>query len=117
MPFQNANYISKSYTPSIQSSSKVPVGPSNLVSKQASLFENKESEIDYDNISVDDSVVDWIVKQTITCSIIIPNSSKLDVNKWVNSMDTLYSKRFGTMKEFEHFASGVVDFLINFRLW
>lgn len=113
LPFQNANYIPKSYTPGIQSSSTVPVGPSNLVPKQASLFESKDSEEDYDNIPVDDSIVDWIVKQTITCSIIIPNSSKLDVNKWVNSMDTLYSKRFGTIKEFEYFASGIVDFLIN----
>lgn len=116
IPFPNANYIPKTNVPthSIQSANSVSVGPANLIPKQAELFEKEESEIDYGSIPVDEEMVDWMVKQTITCSVIIPNQSKIDIKKWVDSMDNLYSKRFGTIKEFEHFASGLVDFLVNF---
>lgn len=116
MPFPNANYIPRTSVPthSIQSANTVSVGPANTIPKQAELFEKEESEIDYDSIPVDEEMVDWMVKQTITCSVIIPNQSKIDIKKWVDSMDNLYTKRFGTIKEFEHFASGLVDFLVNF---
>lgn len=114
--FPNANYIPRTNAPthSIQSANTVSVGPANIIPKQAELFEKEESEIDYDSIPVDEEMVDWMVKQTITCSVIIPNQSKIDIKKWVDSMDNLYTKRFGTIKEFEHFASGLVDFLVNF---
>lgn len=117
LPFSsNPNYPSRmnSNANTIQSSRVVPVVSANKAPKQASLFEKEEPEVNYEEIKIDKDIVDWVVKQTITCSIIIPNHSNIDINKWVDSMDRLYSKRFGSVKEFEHFASGLVDYIIHY---
>lgn len=84
--------------------------------KQPTLFDNINDEfmIDYERFKLDEKIVDWVVKQTITCSVIIPNSSNIDVDKWARSMDSLYKKRFADKKEFEAFASNFVDFLVNY---
>lgn len=110
-------------TPISLSGNKVPAGSVNLSfsrdnSKQGSLFNTHDYEddwnIDYSKIRISEDIIDWVVKQTITCSVIIPNSSNIDITKWANSMDSLYSKRFSDKKEFESFASNFVDFIINY---
>lgn len=97
----------------------VSAGPANTPIKrevkQAMLFDDAGEElIDYEKFKISDEIVDWVVKQTITCSVIIPNSSSIDVEKWVRSMDSLYKKRFADKKEFEAFASNFVDFVVNY---
>lgn len=99
----------------------VSAGPANITPikrevKQFTLFDNINDEcmIDYESIKLDEKVVDWVVKQTVTCSVIIPNSSNIDVDKWARSMDSLYKKRFADKKEFKTFASSFVDFLVNY---
>lgn len=99
----------------------VPAGPANTTPikrevKQPTLFDNINDEymIDYERFKLDEKIVDWVVKQTITCSVIIPNSSNIDVDKWAMSMDSLYKKRFADKKEFEAFASNFVDFIVNY---
>lgn len=80
---------------------------------QSSLFPD-EVLIDYEHLHVNEEIVDWVVKQTITCSLIIPHDSNLDVEKWAKSMDSLYSKRFDNEKEFEAFASNFVDYIVSY---
>lgn len=99
----------------------VPAGPANTTPikrevKQPTLFDNINDEymIDYERFKLDEKIVDWVVKQTITCSVIIPNSSSIDIDKWARSMDSLYKKRFADKKEFEAFASNFVDFVVNY---
>lgn len=99
----------------------VLVGPTNTIpikreAKQPTLFDNTNDEymIDYKRVKLDEKIVDWVVKQTITCSVIIPNSSNIDVDKWAKSMNSLYKKRFADKEEFEAFASNFVDFVINY---
>lgn len=98
----------------------VPAGPANTPIKrevkQLTLFDdtNEEFMIDYEKFKLNEEIVDWVVKQTITCSVIIPNSSNIDVEKWAGSMDSLYKKRFADKKEFEAFASNFVDFVVNY---
>lgn len=98
----------------------VPAGPANTTPingevKQPTLFDdNNEEFMDYEKFKLSDEIVDWVVKQTITCSVIIPNSSNIDIEKWARSMDSLYEKRFTDMKEFEAFASNFVDFVVNY---
>ena len=86
--------------------------------KQSELpFEQPEEEnldIPYGVITVDKDIVQSIVRQLVTSSIIISNESAVDVKKWANSMENLYRRRFGTVKEFEYFASNYVDYLINY---
>ena len=99
----------------------VLAGPANTAPikrevKQPTLFDdvNEELMIDYEKFKLSDEIVDWVVKQTITCSVIIPNSSNIDIEKWARSMDSLYKKRFTDKKEFETFASNFVDFVVNY---
>lgn len=86
--------------------------------KQGELpFEQPEEEnldIPYGVVTVDADIVQSIVRQLVTSSIIISNESAVDVKKWANSMESLYRRRFGTVKEFEYFASNYVDYLINY---
>lgn len=96
---------------------EVMVGPANTINKEANqptLFDDGELMIDYEESKLDENIVDWVVKQTVTCSVIIPNSSNIDVEKWARSMDSLYSKRFADIKEFEAYASNFIDFLVNY---
>ena len=89
-----------------------------LPAKQGELpFEQPEEEnieIPYGVVTVDPDIVQSIVRQLVTSSIIISNESAVDVKKWANSMESLYRRRFGSMKEFEYFASNYVDYLINY---
>lgn len=94
----------------------VKAGPANTISKevkQPTIFDEDDFMLDYKKFQLDENIVDWVVKQTITCSVVIPNSSNIDVEKWARSMDSLYSKRFVSIKEFEAYASNLADFLVN----
>lgn len=113
-PYPMGNYgVSR-----IDTEYRAKVGPANMIepkkeSTQPSLFPD-EVPIDYEHFQLNEELVDWVVKQTITCSLIIPRDSNLDVGKWVKSMDSLYSKRFENEKEFEAFASNFVDYLVSY---
>lgn len=89
-----------------------------IPAKQGELpFEQPEEEnldIPYGVVTVDKDIVQSIVRQLVTSSIIISNESAVDVKKWANSMENLYRRRFGSVKEFEYFASNYVDYLINY---
>ena len=76
--------------------------------------EEENLDIPYGVVTVDKDIVQSIVRQLVTSSIIISNESAVDVKKWANSMESLYRKRFRTVKEFEYFASNYVDYLINY---
>lgn len=110
--FQSRDMASRAET-----ANEVKAGPANMIERkepvQPSLFPD-EVLIDYEHLHVNEEIVDWVVKQTITCSLIIPRDSNLDVGKWVKSMDSLYSKRFENEKEFEAFASNFVDYLVSY---
>ena len=80
--------------------------------KQQPLFDVKD--LPEDNIQIpygedifDKSVINQIITQLITCNVLVLDTSKIDLNRWVASMPTLYEKRFGKGKE------GIV----NFKSW
>lgn len=76
--------------------------------------EEENPDIPYGVVTVDEDIVQSIVRQLVTSSIIISNESAVDAKKWANSMESLYRRRFGSVKEFEYFASNYVDYLINY---
>lgn len=97
-------------------------GPANLIKKE------KDTPIDYDfvdgklsgkipygNLRFDRETIKSLTLQLITGSIIIPNSSKIDANKWAQGMTTLYENRFGEgepgIKLFKVWADSYVEFL------
>ena len=104
-------------TPRVNTVNETKAGPANMIEKkepvQPSLFPD-EVLIDYEHLHINKDIVDWVVEQTITCSLIIPHDSNIDVEKWAKSMDSLYNKRFDNEDEFEAFASNFVDYLVNY---
>ena len=75
--------------------------------KQLDLFEGKQEEATEDNEpmplclieNADADLIKTLAYQALTGSIIINNESSLDINAWVNQMDKLFEKRFGSFKE------------------
>lgn len=68
----------------------------------------------YDEIQVNEEIIKSIARQLITCSIIIPNESKVDISKWVINMSKLYDRRFGredNFKKFREWADSYTEIL------
>lgn len=84
-----------------------------ISSVQKTLPFEEVSDIPYGNVRIDSKIIQSLVKQLITCSIIIPSESSIDILKWVKGMNNLYTKRFGDIKNFKEFATNYVDYLLN----
>lgn len=87
--------------------------PSANIAKQTELPFEEDEPYPYGIIHADEEVVDSLVKQIVTSSVIIPNNSQVDIKKWAANMDKLYKARFDTVNNFENFATNYIDFLIN----
>lgn len=107
--FQNNKFFSEKPEPKVVTSNVVNVGKANMVQKELPF----EEDIPYGNIHINSKITQTVIKQMITCSVIIPSESSVDIDKWIKSMNQLYTKRFGTVKVFEEFAVNYLDFLIN----
>lgn len=109
-------FLNDKYKPKIESQ-EVKAGPANIAKPVEPQLpfpeEDTEDTLDYEHIQPDPTIVDWMLKQTLTCSVIIPSPSKVDAEKWAASLDKVYKQRFGTVKEFSAFASNFLDFLVN----
>lgn len=81
---------------------------------------DSQSTDTYSHIKFNEDTVKSLVLQLLTGSIIIPNTSKIDINKWVKGMVPLYEKRFGIGKEglkvFKAWAETYVEFLCWFSV-
>lgn len=116
----NSNSIPTSVNPiSYYTKAEIPKVETSINEQQTRIpfefedFDDNEGNIPYGNVHADKEVVEDLVKQIVTSSVIIPNNSKIDINRWANSMPKLYKDRFGNLKTFEEFAVNYVDFLIN----
>lgn len=129
--YKGIAYNPQAYKPTVASSQTVAVGPANLNKGkieqkpvQKTLFEQEnelpfeepnDSPIPYGEIFVKAEIIESLVKQLVTCSIILPNESKVDIDKWAKSMPMLYEKRFGKgeegMKRFQDWADTYTEFL------
>lgn len=130
-PYKGTAYNPQAYKPTVASSQTVAVGPANLNKGkveqkpvQKTLFEKEnelpfeepdDSPIPYGEVSVKAEIIESLVKQLITCSIILPNESKVDIDKWAKSMPMLYERRFGKgeegMKRLQEWADSYIEFL------
>lgn len=77
--------------------------------------EAPETIIPYGHIRFNEDLVNSVVLQIITGSVIVPNSHKIDVKKWAENLPTIFGNRFGTneegMKAFTAWASNHIDFI------
>ena len=51
-------------------------------------------EVHFDDIGFDKDVIKSLTFQLITGSIVLPKESKLDVDKWMKTMESIFDKRF-----------------------
>lgn len=117
------------YKPVIANSYGTKAGPANIIKKEdkevgkKTLFDEVEQdlpfdgyEIPYGQVTFDKTAIKSLVLQLLTSSIIISNDSKIDINKWVKSMPTLYEKRFGKgeegMENFKMWADTYTEYLV-----
>lgn len=78
---------------------------------------NSQKEIEFEDDSYDEKIRHYAL-QLVTGSIVAPNSSSaIDIEKWVKSMPTIYSKRFGTDDKgkelYEEWVAFFTEFLMN----
>lgn len=113
-PAQSTTQIGKNVTQSFVGQA----GPANIIKKESELpFEVEEEPIviPYGEVKFNEKTIKSLVLQLITGSIIIADSSKIDVNKWAKGMSTLYKRRFGEgkygFKTFKAWAEGYIDYI------
>ena len=111
--------VTQSYTSQVGPANKIVKKSENKFPFDTAYIDNKISnEIPYGYIGFNKETIKSLVLQLITGSIIIPNESKIDVNKWAQGMVPLYERRFGKgekgMKLFKAWAEGYIEFLCWF---
>lgn len=83
-------------------------------------IDNKLVEEDaiYESLTLDDNITKNVVLQLLTGSIVIPNDSKININKWVLGMPNIFKKRFGSGREgtfnFRNWAEAYIEYLCYF---
>lgn len=84
---------------------------------ESNLFEDDEDynfDVPYGKYHFSEELIESIVKQMLTLSLILPNSKTIDIKSWANTMETIFDKRFKDLVDFETAAVNLVDFLINY---
>lgn len=75
-----------------------------------------EADIPFTHYNISAEDVHHVLLQLLTGSIIIRDTSKIDIKKWVNTMPQIFGERFGVdeygFKEFERWADSHCEFLI-----
>ena len=119
MPSYSPSYGASSNFGSFNKDSKIEIPKS--IPKQQSLFETQElpddnMQIPYGKNVFDKKMLDQIITQLITCNVLILDTNKVDLNRWVASMPNIYEKRFGKGKEglknFKSWAGSFVEYLM-----
>lgn len=75
-----------------------------------------EADLPFTPYSIPEEDVKHVLLQLLTGSIIIRDTSKIDIKKWAATMPQVFGERFGvdedSLKEFERWADGHCEFLI-----
>lgn len=78
-------------------------------------FETAEVVPDQD-VKADPKLIHSLCLQLLTGSVMIPNESKIDIKKWVNSMKSVVERRVGVgtegLKSYQTFIESMVEFLV-----
>ena len=62
-------------------------------------FEPVDGVVDDQDVKADPKLIHSLCLQLLTGSVMIPNESKIDIKRWVNSMKSVIERRFGTGTE------------------
>lgn len=68
-------------------------------------------QIDYD-ITISDELVDLIAKKLVTGSILVPENNKIDLSKFIPSMEGMYNKVFPSIESYDFFIGSFIESII-----
>ena len=79
-------------------------------------FEPAEGVVPDQDVKADPKLIHSLCLQLLTGSVMIPNESKIDIKRWVNSMKSVVERRFGAgnagLKAYQGFIESMVEFLV-----
>lgn len=68
------------------------------------------------DVKADPKLIHSLCLQLLTGSVMIPNESKIDIKRWVDSMKSVIERRFGAgtegLKMYQEFIESLVEFLV-----
>lgn len=69
------------------------------------------------NIAVNSDILRTILLQLVTCSLVIPGDSKIDIKRWINNMPIMFPKKFGKGEEGLRVYRDWIGYYIEFLTW
>lgn len=104
------------YTNNYQSNSKLnPYSRVETSDQTYSIDADDFTNIDYNKVKLSDKLLKELTLQIITGSILIPNSSKINMFEWSKNMTALFQRRFGEdnygFKIFDTWAENHIEFI------
>lgn len=85
--------------------------------ESASPFEPVDGVVDDQDVKADPKLIHSLCLQLLTGSVMIPNESKIDIKRWVNSMKPIIEKRFGKGTEGLKVYQGFIESMVEFLVW
>lgn len=70
------------------------------------------SDAPYGKVHFNRRVIDSILRQLVTGSVLVANDEKIDIAKFAVRSKTLFDKRFQTVEDFESWAEFFIDYLL-----
>lgn len=105
-----------SHTPkSVVEQPKLPFDAREIESEPP--FEPTDDVVPDQDVKADPKLIHSLCLQLLTGSVMIPNESKIDIKRWVNSMKSVIEKRFGTGAEGLKMYQGFIESLVEFLVW
>lgn len=80
-------------------------------------FESADGVVLDRDVKADPKLIHYLCLQLLTGSAMIPNESKIDIKRWVNSMKSVIERRFGTGTEGLKMYQGFIESLVEFLVW
>lgn len=80
-------------------------------------FEPVDGVVDDQDVKADPKLIHSLCLQLLTGSVMIPNESKIDIKRWVNSMKSVIERRFGTGTEGLKIYQGFIESMVEFLVW
>lgn len=68
-------------------------------------------------LQVNPKIIHSLCLQLLTGSIMIPNESKIDISRWVKSMDSVVKKRFGEGTKGYKLYKDFIDTFVEYLVW
>lgn len=109
---------SSSYTSKVNSNTIDKEEMSNIYSPISNISFKEDDYIDTcpEEYEVDKDIINSLFLQLITGSVVISNSSKIDPDKWVNTMESIFDRRFKNKEMINYFRQWAESY-IEFLCW